>query len=165
MINPIKKITWGMYPTKLPGTSCPLAPGLLPRTIIFPESTCNLPTMHLSNVVFPHPLGPRSPYLKYTNKSLWIYLMFRWLQKHFKRKHLILLIFVYCIQGYFHSMFFFSLFYTWKQFRPISNSPRHSCGIRTISLEHSKYKICFELAQSKICPLKTMANGTKIKWG
>lgn len=133
MINPIKKITWGMYPTKLPGTSCPLAPGLLPRTIIFPESTCNLPTMHLSNVVFPHPLGPRSPYLKYTNKSLWIYLMFRWLQKHFKRKHLILLILVYYIQGYFHSMFFFSLFYTWKQFRPISNSPRHSCGIRTIS--------------------------------
>lgn len=34
------------------------------ESLIVPESILFFPNMHLSNVVLPQPLGPRSPYLK-----------------------------------------------------------------------------------------------------
>lgn len=79
MINFIKKIIWGMYFIKFFGISCFLVFGLLLRIIIFLEFICNFLIMYFSNVVFLYLLGFRSLYLKYINKSLWIYLMFRWL--------------------------------------------------------------------------------------
>lgn len=53
-----------MYPILGPGTPLPLDPGVPPNTHISPEFNLLLPTMHESNVVFPHPDAPRSPYLK-----------------------------------------------------------------------------------------------------
>jgi hypothetical protein len=53
--------TCGMYPILGPGTPLPLDPGLPPRTQTSPECNCLRPTTQLSNVVFPHPLAPRSP--------------------------------------------------------------------------------------------------------
>lgn len=36
----------------------------LPLSFISPESKRKRPTIQLNKVVFPHPLGPNSPYLK-----------------------------------------------------------------------------------------------------
>lgn len=77
MINFIKKIIWGMYFIKFFGILCFLVFGLLLRIIIFLEFICNFLIIYFSNVVFLYLLGFRSLYLKYINKSLWIYLMFR----------------------------------------------------------------------------------------
>ena len=52
-----------MYPTLRPGTWWPLLPGGRPKVRIRPFSSLIRPRMHLSNVVFPQPLGPRRPYL------------------------------------------------------------------------------------------------------
>lgn len=41
-------------------------------TCITPASRCCLPTMQLSKVVFPHPLGPSNPYLD--TKHMYMYI-------------------------------------------------------------------------------------------
>lgn len=56
-----------MYPTIFPGTSCPGNAGGFPSTVMWPREIFRVPTMHFSNVVFPHPLGPRRPYLQHTH--------------------------------------------------------------------------------------------------
>lgn len=48
-----------------PGTPDPREPGRPPRTQISPEYKRRLPTIHDKRVVFPQPLAPRRPYLKY----------------------------------------------------------------------------------------------------
>ena len=58
-----RECTCGIYPTLRPGTWWPLLPGDLPKVKIWPSSSLSRPKMHLSNVVFPHPLGPSKPYL------------------------------------------------------------------------------------------------------
>lgn len=68
---PIPLFTCGMYPTMLPGTLWPLAPGWSPNTITWPLSTCKRPITHRSRVVLPQPLGPSKPYLTY-KKNLYI---------------------------------------------------------------------------------------------
>lgn len=54
-------LTWGIYPTRGPGTPLPLDPGVPPSTHISPELSRFLPTMQLSRVVFPQPLAPKRP--------------------------------------------------------------------------------------------------------
>ena len=56
-----RKFTCGIYPTILPGTPWPNVPGFSPRAKILPLSILSLPNIHLSNVVFPQPLGPKRP--------------------------------------------------------------------------------------------------------
>lgn len=53
-----------MYPIRGPGTPLPADPGLPPNTHISPAFSLLRPTMQLNNVVFPHPLAPKSPYLE-----------------------------------------------------------------------------------------------------
>lgn len=64
MVNsPYSAISWGMYPTRLPGTPEPRVPGLPPNTQISPEFSRLRPTIQDSNVVLPHPDAPSKPYL------------------------------------------------------------------------------------------------------
>lgn len=64
----MRLITCGMYPTILPGTWWPGNAGGLPSTVILPREIFRVPTMHLSSVVLPHPLGPSRLYLQ---REIW----------------------------------------------------------------------------------------------
>ena len=58
-----KANSWGMYPTRDPGTpDLALGPGGSPKTWTVPSSSLYLPMMQLSNVVLPQPDGPEKKY-------------------------------------------------------------------------------------------------------
>lgn len=62
--SPYRAISWGMYPTRLPGTPEPFVPGLPPNTHISPSFNLRLPTMQERRVVLPQPDAPNRPYLE-----------------------------------------------------------------------------------------------------
>lgn len=56
----------------------------LPLSFISPESKCKRPTIQLSRVVFPQPLGPNNPYLNINNKYKLYFYLNEWFFSHVK---------------------------------------------------------------------------------
>ena len=69
--SPNNANSWGMYPTRRPGTPQLGVPGSCPKTVTLPEFNLSFPTMHLSSVVFPQPDGPiKMNVLRYRKRKI-----------------------------------------------------------------------------------------------